>query len=254
MVAAAAQFESVTKEYPARWPRGRRVRALEGVALTLGRGEVLGLLGPNRAGKTTLVKLLLSLCRPTAGRVTRLGAPADDRRTLARVGYVHENPAFPRYLTAAGLLGYYGALTRVDPDTLRRRVPELLERVGLADRRREPIARYSKGMLQRLALAQSLVNDPELLVLDEPGEGLDLHGRRLVVEVVQERRRRGGSVLLVSHAPAEVQRLCDRVAVLAAGRLVHDGPLSSLSGHEPPGGDARPLERALERLYEVAAR
>jgi ABC-2 type transport system ATP-binding protein len=144
-------------------------------------GEVFGLLGPNRAGKTTLVKMLLSLCRPTAGEVFRLGRPLSDRSTLGQVGYVHENHAFPRYLSAADLLEYYGALTLMPSDLVRERVPRLLERVGLADRSREPIARFSKGMLQRLGIAQALLNAPRLLVLDEPTEGLDLNGRRLCV-------------------------------------------------------------------------
>jgi ABC-2 type transport system ATP-binding protein len=137
---------------------------------------------------------------------------------------------------------------------LRRRVPDLLARVGLDDRRREPIARLSKGMLQRLALAQAMLNDPELLVLDEPSEGLDLIGRRLVAEAIEERRRRGGSVLLVTHALSDVPRLCDRVAILVGGRVAHDGSPSSLPDPGPRGGGPRPLEHALERLYEVARR
>src|SRR5262249_23030375 len=145
----------------------RFLRALAGVSLRVDAGEVFGVVGPNRAGKTTLVKVLLSLCRPTTGRVQRFGQPASARRTLGRVGYMHENQAFPRYLSATELLEYYGALARVPAAELRKRVPALLERVGLADRSREPISRFSKGMVARLGLAQALVNSPDLLVLDE---------------------------------------------------------------------------------------
>ena len=164
------------------------MEALRDVTLHVEPGEVFGLLGPNRAGKTTLVKVLLSLCRPTAGAASRLGPPVADRSTLAQVGYVHENHAFPRYLTAAGLLEYYGRLTLLPAEVVRERAPSLLKRFGLADRGREPIARFSKGMVQRLGLAQALLNEPDLLVLDEPTEGLDLDGRRLMREVAAEVR------------------------------------------------------------------
>jgi len=239
---AVVQFEDVTKDYPRGLLGRSSLQAVAKVSFGVSAGEVFGLLGPNRAGKTTLIKMLLSLCRSTSGRVLRFGRPAAERATLARVGYVHENQAFPRYLTAAGLLSYYGALALAPYEEVQRRVPVLLERVGLADRGREPIARFSKGMVQRLAVAQALINDPELLVLDEPSEGLDLAGRLLVREVVLEQRRRGRAVLLVSHVLTEVEKLCDRVAVVVAGRLVHLGSLSELMRD-------RPLETALQALY-----
>jgi ABC-2 type transport system ATP-binding protein len=246
-VVPAAEFVNVSKTYRRVLSR-RGMPAVRGVSLAVQPGEVLGLLGPNRAGKTTLVKMLLSLCRTTSGEVRRLGRPAADRATLARVGYVHENHAFPRYLGAATLLQYYGALSLVPHDVLRRRVPELLDRVGLADRSREPIARFSKGMLQRLGLAQALLTEPQLLVLDEPTEGLDLEGRQVLRGVVREVRQRGGSVLLVSHVLSEVSQLCDRVAVLVRGRLVHVGPLAELT--HPSGAEApRSLEKVLAELY-----
>jgi ABC-2 type transport system ATP-binding protein len=249
---AVAEFEGVVKDYPAGLLHRRTLRAVDEVSFHLEPGEVLALLGPNRAGKTTLVKILLCLCRPTSGHASRLGRPANDRRTLAKVGYVHEHPAFPRYLTAAGLLEYYGALSLIPFEEVRRRIPPLLERVGLSDRSHEPIARFSKGMVQRLAVAQALINEPDLLVLDEPHEGLDPAGRRLVAEVIREQRREGRTVLLVSHVLTEVEQLCDRVAVLACGRLVHLGPLSSLT-RDPATGATRPLEDALRPLYEISA-
>jgi ABC-2 type transport system ATP-binding protein len=247
---AVAEFRQVSKTYCSPLLRRPRVQALRDVSLRVETGEVLGLLGPNRAGKTTLVKLLLSLCQPTAGEVFRLGRPLTDRSTLAQVGYVHENHAFPRYLSAAALLEYYGALTLLPYERVRERVPKLLEQVGLADRSREPIARFSKGMLQRLGIAQALLNEPRLLVLDEPTEGLDLTGRRLLRDVVRDVRQRGGSVLLISHVLTEIEHLCDRVVVLVQGQLVHVGPLAELTHDE--SGSPRSLERTLKDLYAEA--
>ena len=242
--APVAEFEGVGKCYPGAGT-GEGVWAVRGIDLWVGPGEVVGLLGANRAGTSTLAKLLLSLARPTEGRIRRFGRTAGDLRTLARVGYVHDAPAFPLVLTATGLLDYFGAMALVPRADRRKRVPELLERVGLADRPREPVRRFSKGMVQRLALAQALLNRPDLLVLDEPGEGLDVQGRGVLREVVLEHRARGGSALLISHAPAEVERLCDRAVVLAGGRKAFDGPLSGLA--ESNGGrDFAPAAR-LER-------
>ena len=154
--AAAFQFTDITKEYLRRIIKRSKIAALNGVSFRVEPGEVFGLLGPNRAGKTTLVKLLLSLCRPTTGQVERLGKPACDRSTLARIGYVHENQAFPRYLGAHALLEFYGALSLLSESVVRQRVPQLLEMVGLADRGNEPISNFSKGMIQRLGIVQAV--------------------------------------------------------------------------------------------------
>jgi ABC-2 type transport system ATP-binding protein len=164
------------------------------------------------------------------------------------VGYVHENPAFPRYLSAAGLLEYYGALSLLPYEVLHERIPRLLERFGLADRSREPIARFSKGMLQRLGLAQALINTPRLLVLDEPTEGLDLAGRQLLRDVVREVRSQGGTVLLVTHVLSEVEQLCDRVAVVINSQLAHICPVAELV-QGPTADKSKSLERALRELY-----
>src|SRR6476660_9718083 len=159
MSAIAAEFRQVWKVYSCGlWPR-RGIQALRGVTLSIPAGSTYGLVGPNRAGKTTLVKLLLCLAHPTRGYVERLGRPAGDRSTLARVGYVHDSQAFPTYLTARGLLNYYGALTGMPSAGLRTATCQRLEEVGLADRAGESIGGFSKGMLQRLALAQALIND-----------------------------------------------------------------------------------------------
>jgi ABC-2 type transport system ATP-binding protein len=245
---AVAEFEDIGMSYPTGlWGQGRRL-AVEHISLRINFGEVFALLGPNRAGKTTLIKILLSLCHPTAGRCLRFGRPLGDRQTLARVGYVHENPAFPRYLSALALLELYGALTLMNRTVVRSRAALLLDWVGLADRCHEPIACFSKGMVQRLAIAQALLNDPELLVLDEPTEGLDLAGRRLIRAVIAERRRRGFTVLLVSHVLGEVAQVCDRVGVLVGGQLVFSGTVDDLV-RDVKTRDACPIEEALDRLY-----
>ncbi|HYV36190.1 MAG TPA: ABC transporter ATP-binding protein [Gemmataceae bacterium] len=244
-----AEFDKVVKDYPTGIFGRHYLRALQGVSFTLEAGEVFGLLGPNRAGKTTLVKLLLSLCQPTVGNVTRLGKPASDRSTLSRIGYVHENHAFPRYLTATSLLEFYGALSLLPEPEVRARAGQLLEMVGLADRAHEPIARFSKGMVQRLGVAQAMINDPELLVLDEPSEGLDLAGRAMVHSLVAEQRKRGHTVLLVSHVLGEVEQICDRAAVIVGGKLVFLGKMTELRRDKSKGG-TRPLEQALREIYD----
>jgi len=245
----AAVFENVGKLYPTGWSRRRGTQAVKGVTLRVPQGIVFGLLGPNRAGKTTLVKLLLTLGRPTEGSVTRLDRPATDLSTLARVGYMHENQHFPRYLTARELLRFYAALTLIKPETIPARTDELLKLVGLADRADEPISRFSKGMVQRLGLAQALLNDPDLLVLDEPTEGLDLVGRALLREVIAGRKAQGKTVLLVSHVLSEVEQTCDRVAVIVNGCIVKDASVSDLV-RDPKSGGRRSLEEALRPLYE----
>jgi ABC-2 type transport system ATP-binding protein len=245
---AAVEFEHVVKDFTTGLIAKTKLRAVADVSFRIEKGEVFGLLGPNRAGKTTLAKILLSLCRPTSGKAIRLGQSAANRGTLARVGYVHDNQAFPRYLTAAGLLDYYGALTLMSEPQVRGRAGTLLETVGLADRADEPIARFSKGMVQRLALAQALINDPELLVLDEPSEGLDIAGRKLIKDVVAEQRGRGHTVVLVSHLLADVAELCDRAAVLVGGKLVFLGKIAELT-QRAAGSGSLPLEQALQELY-----
>jgi ABC-2 type transport system ATP-binding protein len=162
---------------------------------------------------------------------------------------MHENHAFPRYLSATELLTFYGGLSGLPSEVLPDKVDQLLNRVGLADRRKEPIARFSKGMVQRLGLAQALINDPDLLILDEPTEGLDLFGRQLLRQVVREFKAARKTVLLVSHVLPEVEELCDTLTVLVAGKVIHTGPLADLLGSAGTGGK-RSLEAVLKPLYE----
>jgi ABC-2 type transport system ATP-binding protein len=242
----AASFDNVRKDYALGALGRRKLAAVRGVSLTIPRGSVFALLGPNRAGKTTLVKMLLSLSRPTAGTIQRLGQPIAERATLGRVGYMHENHAFPRYLSAVDVLHFYGGLSGLSSEELPGKVDRVIERVGLADRRHDTIAGYSKGMVQRLGLAQAILNEPDLLILDEPTEGLDLTGRKLLREVVRGMKSAGKTVLLVSHVLPEVEELCDEAAVVVGGSLAYRGSLRELS-------NGRPLETALQDVYERGA-
>jgi len=244
----AVEFTNVSKAYRAPLRPGRTVHALREVSFGIEPGQVFALLGPNRAGKTTLLKILLGLCHPSSGRVLRLGRPLSDRSTLSNIGYMHENQAFPRYLTAAKLLQFYGCLAWVPSSSLKTRIFSLLNRVGLADRAQEPISRFSKGMVQRLALAQALLCDPDLLILDEPLEGLDICGRLLLEEIIGQHRDAHKTVLIVSHALGEVAQICDRLAVLVQGRLAHLGSTASLV-RDPETGSQRPLAAALSSIY-----
>jgi ABC-2 type transport system ATP-binding protein len=245
-VVAAAVFENVHKSYTTHPIRRTKIAAVRGVSFGIPRGTIFGLLGPNRAGKTTLVKMLLSLAKVSEGSIHRLGEPIASRQTLGRVGYMHENHAFPRYLSASDVLHFYGGLSGLRTEELPGKVDRLLERVGLADRRKDPISQYSKGMVQRLGLAQAIMNEPDLLILDEPTEGLDLMGRKLLREVVRETKKASKTVLLVSHVLPEVEELCEQAVVVVAGKLAFEGKLNELS----KGGS---LEAALQSLYEKGA-
>ncbi len=196
--------------------------AVRGLNLEVRRGEVFGFLGPNGAGKTTSLKLLLGLVRPTAGGGTVLGAPLGDRRTRARVGFLPEHFRFHDALTGRELLRIHAGLSGLRGRALRERVEAWLARVDLVDAAARPVRTWSKGMTQRIGLAQALVHDPDLVFLDEPTSGLDPLGRRLVRDIIGEQRARGATVFLNSHLLGEVEATCDRVAFVRAGRLVHE--------------------------------
>ncbi len=249
MSRSIVEFQNVSKTYRVGLLQRRAIHALRDVTFDVPCGSVFGLIGPNRAGKTTLVKALLSICRPTSGTILRMGRSSSDRSTLAGIGYLHESPAFPKYLSAKAFLDYYGGLALLTRRELARRIPALLDEVGLADRADEAVAAFSKGMLQRLALAQALVNDPELLVLDEPTEGMDLSARKLLYEVIRRRKAQGKTAIIVSHSMADVGQLCDRAAVLRGGQLAFKGTLAKLTGEAATDIDVETLQAALEPLY-----
>jgi ABC-2 type transport system ATP-binding protein len=194
--------------------------AVEDLTLQVPRGEVFGFLGPNGAGKSTSVKMLLGLVAPSGGAARVLGQSPSHPAAMARVGFLPEHFRFHEWLQAAELLDLHGRLYGMDAATRRRRIPDLLEQVGLAEHARRPIAGFSKGMLQRIGLAQALLNDPELVFLDEPTSALDPFGRMLVRGIIHDLKARGTTVFLNSHLLGEVEATCDRVSFIKAGRVL----------------------------------
>jgi len=207
--------------------QGRR-KVLHDLCLEVGRGEILGYVGPNGSGKTTTLKVLTGLLRPDAGEASVLGEPLASRAWRYRVGYLPEHPYLYDYLTPAEYLDYVGRLFGMTAARRRARTRELLALVGLERSADVPLRRFSKGMVQRTGLAQALVNDPELLILDEPMSGLDPIGRRLVREIIVEQHKAGKTVLFSTHILSDAEALCDRVALLRAGRLLRVGSLGEL--------------------------
>jgi ABC-2 type transport system ATP-binding protein len=206
-----------------------RVHALRGINMQVHRGEIFGLLGPNGAGKSTLVKIMMTVVRPTRADGTVLGQRVGHKRTLARVGYLPEHHRFPRYLTGRQTLDFYGALANVNAPTRRRRAEELLRTVGMTEWADKKVSSYSKGMMQRVGLAQALINDPDLVVLDEPTDGVDPVGRREIRDVLIRLREQGKTVFLNSHLLSELEMVCDRVAILVQGDVAMQGTVDELT-------------------------
>ena len=222
------------------------VVAVHDVSLTVQRGEVYGFLGPNGAGKTTTLKTCMDLISPTRGTVRIFGGSPRDKAVKARVGYLPEHPYFYDYLKPQEILDFFGRVFGLDGAERKRRIERLLGRVGLEDARNRPLRRFSKGMLQRLGVAQALINQPELLVLDEPLSGLDPMGRKDIRDIIIEERERGTTVLVCSHILSDIEHLCDRVGIIARGRVVKEGTLESLL----EAGQRR--AEVLARDYDVA--
>ena len=231
----ALSTEELTKDYTIGFWRSRRYRALDRLSLEIEPGEVFGFLGPNGAGKTTTLKLLMQLVFPTSGRAELLGRPLGDLSVKRRLGYLPENPYFYDYLTAEELLEYFAALFGYPREECRSRAARLLDEVGIAGERRLQLRKFSKGMLQRVGIAQALVNDPELVILDEPMSGLDPLGRRDVRALILRLRDRGCTVFFSSHVLSDAEALCNRVAILARGRLVATGRLADMHAFRASG-------------------
>jgi ABC-2 type transport system ATP-binding protein len=227
--------ESLTKHYQVGFWRPRPYLALDGLSLRVGQGEVFGFLGPNGAGKTTTLKLLMQLIYPTSGRAEILGRPVGDVNVRRQIGYLPESPYFYDYLTAEELLEYFAGLFGLAPADRRRRAAKLLDDVGIGAERRMQLRKFSKGMLQRVGIAQALVNEPSIVFLDEPMSGLDPLGRRHIRELVIALRDKGCTVFFSSHVLSDAEALCSRVAILAGGRLVAEGHLSELLAFRPRG-------------------
>jgi len=220
--------EGLTKHYQVGFWRPRPYVALDALSLTVRTGDVFGFLGPNGAGKTTTLKLLLQLVYPTSGRAEILGRPVGDVGVRRRIGYLPENPYFYDHLTAEELLDYFGGLFGYAGPERRRRAAALLDEVGIGPERRLQLRKFSKGMLQRVGIAQALINDPEVVFFDEPMSGLDPLGRREIRQLILKLRDRGCTVFFSSHVLSDAEALCSRVAVVAGGRLVATGDLSDL--------------------------
>ena len=226
----------------------RPFAAVNGISLALERGEIFGLLGPNGAGKTSTIKMILGLSRPTSGTVLLDGRDPREPEARRRLGYLPENPCFYDHLTATEYLDLSGSLFGLEREERRTRAAALLGRLGLAAHASKALRTFSKGMTQRLGLAQALLNRPSLLILDEPMSGLDPIGRAEVKQLLRDERNRGATVLLSSHVLAETEALCDRVGILASGRLVETGSVPGLLA-----GGVREWEIAAERLPERLA-
>ena len=224
----AIQTDGLTKHYSIGFWRQRPYVALDSLTLSVERGEVFGFLGPNGAGKTTALKLLMQLIYPTSGRAEILGRPAGDVEVKRRIGYLPENPFFYDYLTAEELLTYFGGLFGCSASEGRRRASVLLDEVGIGAERRMQLRSFSKGMLQRVGIAQALINEPDVVFFDEPMSGLDPLGRRDIRHLVLRLRDRGCTVFFSSHVLSDAETLCSRVAILARGRLIASGQLSDI--------------------------
>ena len=222
------QIRGLSKNYPGKI-FGRPFAALKSVHFQVGRGEIFGLLGPNGAGKTTLIKVLLGVIRRSQGEAKMLGFPAGDRRGRQRVGYLPEQLKLPWHQTANTALEYYGRLSGLSAGEVRRKRSEILSLVGLTGRERESVKRFSKGMQQRLGLAQAILHNPELLILDEPTDGLDPVGRSQIRTILKTLRDQGRTVFLNSHLLQEVEMVCDRVAILSRGELKFVGRIDELT-------------------------
>ncbi|MCG3769938.1 MAG: putative ABC transporter ATP-binding protein YxlF [Nitrosomonadaceae bacterium] len=224
----AIVVDRLTKTYKPVWPWEKPVTVLSDVSFSVIRGEIFGFLGHNGAGKTTTMKILLGLLRATSGRVELLGSPTETVAVRARLGYLPESPYFYDYLTAEEFLCFHGKLAGVNRETIQQRIPQLLERVSLTDARYRQLRKFSKGMLQRIGLAQALIHDPELVILDEPMSGLDPIGRKEVRDLILGLRDQGKTVFFSTHIISDVEMICDRVGILARGKMLALGRIEDL--------------------------
>ncbi len=251
------QTFSLKKSYRTGFWLNKVVTPLKQCTLSVYAGQTFGLLGPNGAGKTTLLKTLLGIIRPTAGRGFILGQPLGDRSIKQRIGYLPENPYFYDYLTGWEFLDFTAGLFQLPASVKRKRIPELLDLVGLAQSaaKKKQMRRYSKGMLQRVGMAQALINNPDVIFLDEPMSGLDPLGRYQMREIILSLKAQGKTIFFNSHVLSDVEVICDRVAILAQGDLICEGTLDELLGTDTEiyqiqgrGGDAEALHQRVPSL------
>ena len=223
------EIENLTKDYEVGFFKKKKVRALDDLSLTVTRGQIFGFLGGNGAGKTTTIKILMGLLYPTSGTARILENDISDVAMHQRIGYCPENPYFYDYLTASELMKYFGELFGLDGDERKKRAADLLSKVGLEEKDwNKQLRKFSKGMLQRVGLAQALINEPEIVFFDEPMSGLDPIGRREIRELILQLREKGTTVFMSTHILSDVEALCDEVAILRGGRLTAMGKLDDL--------------------------
>ena len=227
MSTPAVQIDNLTKIFPVPLRR-QRVTAVRNLSFEVRPGEVYGLLGPNGSGKSTTLKILLGLVTPNQGRAMIFGQDSRDYHSRQDVGFLPENPYFYKFLTAAETLRFYGKVCGMGGTLLNKRIDELIHLVGLEDARDRRIGGFSKGMLQRIGLAQALIQDPRLVVLDEPTAGVDPAGSHQIRDLILDLKKRGKTVLLTSHLLEQVQEICDRVGIMARGEMIREGALADL--------------------------
>jgi ABC-2 type transport system ATP-binding protein len=227
------EIENLTKDYEVGFWKKKKVRALDSLTLNVERGQIFGFLGGNGAGKTTTIKILMSLIFPTEGTAKILGSPISDVKMHGKIGYCPENPYFYDYLSARELMMYFGELFGMDKAESKRKTEELLTKVGLDEKDwTKQLRKFSKGMLQRVGLAQSLINSPEIVFMDEPMSGLDPIGRREIRELIAELRENGTTIFMSTHILSDIEALCDRVAIMRKGKLAATGKLDELLAAE----------------------
>ena len=236
------QVTDLRKTYRDGLFRKRKIEALKGVSLEVGSGQIFGLLGPNGAGKTTLIKVLLGIVHKTSGEAMLLGQPAGHKSGRRRVGYLPEGHRIPRHLTGNTALEYYGSLSGLSVAETRRRRGDLLKTVGLSDWGRTNVTKYSKGMLQRLGLAQAMLHEPDVLVLDEPTDGVDPVGRSEIRDVLNRLKSQGKTIFLNSHLLQEIELVCDQVAILFQGEVLKVGPVEEVTDLTEAGSSDITLE------------
>lgn len=227
MSTTAVQIENISKIFPVPLRR-QRVQAVKNLSLVVEPGQVYGLLGPNGCGKSTSLKILLGLVTPNSGRALVFGKDSREYRSRRDVGFLPENPYFHKFLTAAELLAFHGKICGLSGKKLAARIDELIDLVGLRDARDRRVGGFSKGMLQRIGLAQALVHDPGLVVLDEPTAGVDPAGSHQIRDLILNLKKRGKTILLTSHLLEQVQEICDRVGIMARGEMIREGALEDL--------------------------
>jgi ABC-2 type transport system ATP-binding protein len=251
-MARALDIRGLAKTYRTGFRR-RVVEALKGLDLAVEEGAIFGFVGPNGAGKSTTIKLLVGLCAPTRGTAEIFGRPISDARCRDAIGYLPENPAFHDFLRPLEVLELLGRLSGLSGPDLRRRAEEKLELVGLSHARDLTVRKFSKGMVQRLGLAQAILHDPPLLILDEPMSGLDPMGRKDVRDLILELRRRGKTIFFSTHILNDVEAICDRVGMVMGGRLVREGALNQLLDGSVRSVEVRCTPLGQEELRSVRA-